>query len=112
MFTWTFALAMLILLLALLSLRERMRLRMMREKPLDLAGSSRPSPFSEAVAGLVGTAGGIYLSLVLLTSFLEVQIPARVHLGSMQMEPLAAFSITLAVVQPFLIRLWQTLHRV
>ncbi|OAT85931.1 hypothetical protein A6M21_05295 [Desulfotomaculum copahuensis] len=100
-----------ILLFVLLSLQERVRLSMVREKPLDLAGSSRPSPFSEAVAGLVGTAGGIYLSLVLLTSFLEIQIPARIHLGGMQMEPLAAFSIALAVVQPFLIRFWQALHR-
>jgi len=112
MFTGTLMVVLLVLLSVLLSLRERMRLRALRDKPFDLAGSSRPTPLSEALAGLVGTAGGIYLSLVLLTTFLEVQIPARVHLGGVQMEPLAAFSIALAVVQPFVLRLWRTLHRV
>ncbi|MBE3587110.1 MAG: hypothetical protein IMW93_00880 [Thermoanaerobacteraceae bacterium] len=100
-----------ILLLFGLSLRERMHLAMVREKSWDIAGEARPSPLSQALAGLVGTAGGIYLSLVMLFTFLQVQLPARVQMGQVQLEPLAAVSIALAIVQPFALRLLQLKRR-
>lgn len=100
----------LIVIVISLSLRERMRLHMFRDKAWDLTESSRPSPFSQALAGLVGTAGGIYLSLVLLFTFLEVQLPDRIHLGQVQMEPLAAVSIGLAIIQPFVLKLFQLIR--
>ena len=93
-----------VLLLVLLSIRERVRLMNMRDKNWDSIGEAKSSPLSRALTGLVGTAGGIYLSLVLLQTFLEMDVPQNVYFGSIALEPLAAASITLAIVQPFAVR--------
>ena len=93
-----------VLLLVLLSIRERVRLMNMRDKNWDSIGEAQSSPLSRALTGLVGTAGGIYLSLVLLQTFLEMDVPENIYLGGIALEPLAAVSITLAIVQPFATR--------
>jgi hypothetical protein len=89
-----------ILLLVALGVRGRADLIRRRQ-----ALEERPSPLSQALAGLVGTAGGIYLSLVLLLEFLNIDVPARVSLGPVSLEPLASISLLLAVIQPFVWRL-------
>lgn len=83
------------------SRKERQQARMS-----DVLSGARVSVLSEALAGLVATAGGIYLSLVLLTSFLKVTLPENVPLFSTNIEPLAGMSVVLALIQPFLLRLW------
>lgn len=65
------------------------------------------SPFSQALTQLLGIAGGIYLSLVLLTSFLGLEIPEKINFGSGSLDPLAVFSLVIAIVQPFILRIWQ-----
>ncbi|WP_425060913.1 hypothetical protein SCACP_16730 [Sporomusa carbonis] len=60
----------------------------------------RPSPFSNAVQDLVSTAGGVYLSLVLIVSFLKIELPERITIGILSFDPLAMTSIGLAVIQP------------
>lgn len=67
------------------------------------------SPFAEAVRQLVGVAGGIYLSLVMLTGFLGMNLPERVMIKQMELDPLALFAIGLACVQPILLTCW---HRI
>lgn len=104
-------LAFLLAFLLFFSLRERMRMSALRSQGWDVAEISRPSPLSQALAGLVGTAGGIYLSLVLLFTFLGLELPERVMLWGVQVEPLAAISIALAVVQPFVLRIWYCVRR-
>lgn len=98
--------ALIVLLLIAISLRERIRWQHMRDKDWDVIGEAKSSPLSQAVLNLVGTAGGIYLSLVLVQTFLEFELPKQVSIGSMALEPLATLSIALAIVQPFAIRLW------
>ena len=66
----------------------------------------RMSPFSQALANLVGTAGGIYLSLVMLTTFLDVPVPEKVILVGIYIEPLAGVSIFLAIVQPYILKIY------
>ncbi|GAB6157576.1 hypothetical protein JCM39194_07760 [Desulfotomaculum varum] len=98
-------------LLVVLSLRERMRMSRYR-KEWDVIGESKSSPLSESLAGLVGTAGGIYLSLVMLKTFLEIDVPARVNISVVSLEPMAAVSFILAIISPFINRLkkgWQRL---
>ncbi|MBE3585634.1 MULTISPECIES: hypothetical protein [Desulfofundulus] len=102
---------LLLVVLIILSIRERMRLAVLRSKAWDVSELSTPSPLSQALTGLVGTAGGIYLSLVLLFTFLGYELPERVYLGKIQVEPLAALSIALAVVQPFFLRIFQLRRR-
>ncbi|KLU63452.1 hypothetical protein CEB3_c01710 [Peptococcaceae bacterium CEB3] len=82
------------------SVRERRFLLMWRSRPAPI-----PGPLSTGLAQLVGTAGGIYLGLELLFSFL--QIPENWWSGStFVVEPLALVSLILAIVQPFLVRAW------
>ncbi|MCL6634144.1 MAG: hypothetical protein K6T29_00015 [Peptococcaceae bacterium] len=101
-----------ILLLAALSVRERVRLRLLREKDWSTIGEPRASPLSQALANLVGVAGGIYLSLVLAVTFLELQMPERVEVCGYSLEPLAAASILAALVQPYLQRVINAWRRI
>lgn len=104
--SWTFLLSLLaVLLLVGLSLRERVRLRILRSKKGWDEQSSQVSPFSEAITNLIGMAGGIYLSLMVFFSFLELDLPTRVRVLSLSVEPVAAVSFALALVQPFVLRL-------
>lgn len=70
------------------------------------AASASPSPLSQAIQELVGTAGGIYLSMIALISFLKIDIPERITVLHVAFDPLAFIAITIAVVQPIVIRLF------
>jgi len=94
-----------ILLLVSISVRERVLLYRYRDKDWSAIGEGRSSPLSQALANLVGVAGGIYLSLVVIATFIEVQLPERIHLGGLSMEPLAAVSILMAIAQPYMQRI-------
>lgn len=59
----------------------------------------RTTPLSEALGRLIGNAGGIYLSMVLLLTFLGFDPPERVMFGRLELEPLATVAIVLALVQ-------------
>ncbi len=59
------------------------------------------SPLSKAVSELVGIAGGIYLALELLTSFLSIELPEKVAAYGLSLDPLAVLSIVLALSQPY-----------
>lgn len=95
-----------IVLLIVISVRERIRWHTMRDKNWDAIGEAKSSPLSQAITGMVGTAGGIYLSLILMQTFLELQIPRSLQVSGVSLEPLAALSIALAIVQPFAMRLF------
>ena len=80
------------------SVRERKYLMMWRSRPAH-------NPLATALSQLVGTAGGIYLSLELLFSFLK--IPENWwSQAEFFVEPLAVISLLLAIVQPFGLRVW------
>lgn len=67
----------------------------------------KPSPFSTAVQDLVATAGGVYLSLVMIVSFLKLDVPERIVISIVTFDPLAMTAIVVAVVQPFVSKLFQ-----
>lgn len=88
----------------ILSVRER-KFRMMWR-------SSQPTSnqLATILSQLVGTAGGIYLSLELLFSFLK--IPEDWWSKSdFFVEPLAAFSLLLAILQPFALKAWMRFRK-
>lgn len=87
------------------SVRERVRLRLYREKDWGGISESKAGPISQALANLVGMAGGIYLSMIALVSFLEIELPASIRIGRISMEPLAVLAFGLALLQPFIIRI-------
>lgn len=108
MITGSIVLVFMVMILIIYSIRERVRLRReYRDKAWDVT-QGKASPLSEALTGLIGTAGGIYLSLVTFFSFLELQMPPRVEIFKFNLEPLAAISLSLAIMQPFVVKL---MHR-
>lgn len=90
------------------SVREKTRQINLRDMASDPA---RPSPLSRAIVELVGTAGGIYLSLHLGRDFLSLNVPDRVSVRRLEMEPLAALSLFLALVQPYVLRMYQSFKK-
>lgn len=97
-----------LLALAYLSVAERAKgyqRRLERSEPLPVEPEA--SVMSQALVELIATAGGIYLALLLVRNFLQINLPERVVFWGLQVEPLAAFSLLLALVQPYLIRFWQ-----
>ena len=63
------------------------------------------SPLSLAIQDLIGTAGGIYLAITLLISFIKIVIPDKIIIFAIEVEPIALISILLAVFQPVIERI-------
>jgi len=99
-----FIFTLLVLVLLVLSVKVRLDNQAIKERSWD-GSETKSSPLSEALTGLIGTAGGIYLSLVMLFSFMELHVPNKVEFFRVGLEPLAAVSFALAIAQPFLIRI-------
>lgn len=93
---------------AVFSLRERRKKRQWR----SAAPASLPSSLSHALAQLVGTAGGIYLSLELLCSFLGLRHEDWQGLTPLTIDPLAALSLFIAIIQPYVVKVWGLIRRV
>ncbi|MCR4440913.1 MAG: hypothetical protein QHH10_02135 [Peptococcaceae bacterium] len=98
---WKTGIVLLVLAVLLGAVKTRINLK--RTRSLEKIENAAPSPASVALAELVAIAGGVYLSLVLLTSFLDMSVPDRVRVLNMTMDPLALIAILIALVQPFLI---------
>lgn len=64
------------------------------------------SPASLAIGELVAVAGGIYLALTLLTSFLKISMPDRLTFFDWSVDYLAAIAIILAIFQPLCVALY------
>ncbi|HHX95918.1 MAG TPA: hypothetical protein GX687_00400 [Clostridia bacterium] len=64
------------------------------------------SPFSYVIAELVAVAGGIYLALLLLVTFLEISLPERLVLYDWSLDFLATLALLLALLQPIFLALY------
>ncbi|EIW18545.1 MULTISPECIES: hypothetical protein [Pelosinus] len=100
MYSWSILLGFSLLLI--LSLLERIKYF---RQTYD-AGDVKSSPLSLAIQELVAIAGGIYLSLVMLISFLKLDIPHKILFFQMWIDPVACIAILLSIIQPFFIRLF------
>lgn len=88
-----------------LSLVERVRIkRALFTGRKELPVEPRSSPLAAALAELLAIAGGIYLTLLVTVTFLEIEVPPSISVGSISLEPLAAISLFLAILQPWLVR--------
>lgn len=106
MFSSVFVFALAVFILLVLSVKERLRNRSLKERAWE-GMETKSSPLSEALTGLIGTAGGIYLSMVMLFTFMELDVPKKVEFLQIGLEPLAAISFSLAIAQPFFTRVRQ-----
>lgn len=78
----------------------------MRTYRISGSGENMPSPASRALAELVGIAGGIYLSLVMMVSFLKLGVPETISFGGWSLDPLALIAILVALIQPLVLAWW------
>ncbi|RQD75396.1 MAG: hypothetical protein D5R97_05965 [Candidatus Syntrophonatronum acetioxidans] len=84
-----------------LKLRIKTRKRI-QEDMKNLPTDPVSSPLSNALAELLGIAGGIYLALVMAVSFLQIEIPPKLDIYGLEMEPLAFISVVLALIYPYI----------
>lgn len=110
MFSPVFIFILVVLALVVMSVKMRLENKIFRDRAWD-GSETKSSPLSEALTGLIGTAGGIYISLVMLFSFMELKVPPKIEVFKVGLEPLAAVSFAMAIIQPFLIRLLQLRKR-
>ena len=97
----------LLVLLALMAVSVLLRIdNKNRTQKQEIPEHTEPSPLSQALQELVAQAGGIYLSLVLLVSFLQIDLPERWAIIGIKMDPLAFISLGLAMIQPVVIRIY------
>lgn len=94
---------MLLVIGVVISVRERKYRMMWRSQPTS-------NQLATALSQLVGTAGGIYLSLELLFSFLKIPEDWWSY-SIFFVEPLAAISLFLAILQPFVLSAWIRLRK-
>lgn len=78
------------------------------EKILEGATSS---PASLALGEIVAVAGGIYLALVLVATFLNMELPEKIYLASLAVDPLALAAIVVALLQPIILGLYYNLKK-
>jgi len=95
---------MLLIIGIVISVRER-KYRMMWR-----SSQSSSNLLATALSQLVGTAGGIYLSLELLFSFLKIPEDWWSN-SNFFVEPLAVISLLLAILQPFGLKAWIRLRK-
>lgn len=100
MYSWSILLGFSLLLV--LSLLERIKYF----RQTDNAGDAKSSPLSLAIQELIAVAGGVYLSLLMLISFLKLDVPQKILLFQMWIDPIACIAILLSIIQPFFIRLF------
>lgn len=75
-------------------------------KKLSTEKEATQSPLSKTVQELVSTAEGVYyLALIMLIFFLRLDVIDKISLGGISCDPVAFFSLTLAVVQPFVLKI-------
>jgi hypothetical protein len=97
----------LVLLAVSVTLRSR---RMERISARQVEGIA--SPMSRAIQATVGYAGGIYMTLVMLASFLQVEVPEKILItNGFLVEPLAFVAVVLAFIQPFFLIIWDKMKR-
>lgn len=94
------------MMMLVLSVLKRVNIRNQRiSKFKNLPTDPLESPVSSAISEMLGVAGGIYLALLMLVSFLQIDIPSMVNIYGMEIEPLALISIIITLIQPYVVEL-------
>lgn len=93
-----------------LAVRSKVRLKSrsgLGKTTFELPTQPADSIFSLALAELIATAGGIYVSLLLLFSFLDLATPGKMGIVGLQVDSLAAVSLVVALLQPIIARIFR-----
>ncbi len=95
-----------ILILFFLLLTFSLLQRLKRYRQMNSTNEIKISPLSLALQELIAISGGIYLSLIMLVSFLKLDIPDKVMILELSLDPVACISILLTIIQPFFIKIF------
>ncbi len=95
-----------IILFALTVWAVRSRVNIKRRRAFDTMETAVASPASVAIGELIAIAGGIYLSLMVVVSFLKITLPDTVTISHLQLDPLAIIAIVIALLQPIFMSLY------
>lgn len=95
-----------LLLVGLIAYAVRSRVYLRRRRTGEALENAVPSPASVAMGELIAIAGGIYLSLILLVSFLKISMPDKIIIFSMSIDPLALIALSIAILQPVILSVY------
>jgi len=99
-----------LLIVLILAVKTKRKIRSVRN--LERIENAVESPASLAIGELVAVAGGIYLALTLLTTFLKISMPERLVFFNFSVDYLAAIAIILAICQPIcLVLYYKIMHK-
>ncbi|MDP2857461.1 MAG: hypothetical protein Q8P50_05715 [Bacillota bacterium] len=101
----SFFLGVVLLGFSALSVRRRVRNRVkVYEERTGEDVPQTPSPASRAIMELGGLAGGIYIAITALMSFLQLSLPDKVSVLGVQIGPIALLALLIAIIQPYFAR--------
>ncbi len=92
-----------VIIFILFFLAIRIKISLKRRREMGYPESAIDSPASLAIGELVAVAGGIYVALLVLTSFLKITMPERMNFYGWSVDYLAAMAIILALIQPIVL---------
>jgi hypothetical protein len=92
-----------VIIFILFFLAIRIKISLKRRREMGYPENAVDSLASLAIGELVAVAGGIYVSLLLLSSFLEITMPERMYFYGWSVDYLAAIAIILALIQPIIL---------
>ncbi len=81
-------------------------LRVYRLRQIAESAEIKASPLSLAIQELISLAAGVYLSLIMLISFLKLDMPAKITVLQISIDPVACTAIGLAIIQPIVLKLF------
>ena len=99
---WNAILAILLVIVAVyVSMAIRVN-RIMAVRARKTSIEERSSPLAEAIKDFVAVAGGVSLALSAMAEFLKVPVPMQATIWGTQFDPVALFSICLAILAPII----------
>lgn len=96
---------LLVVILIGFAVREKVRLKVRTSSAAGMPEELKSSPVSQALAELVAIAGGVYLSLLMLTTFLGLELPPKVILLSVEIDTIAGIALVITLLQPFILKI-------
>lgn len=96
-----------ILVLICLGITWSIKVRVKRFRNILDSMETKPSPLSMAIQELIAVAGGLYLALIMLVSFLKIDVPEKIFVHNISLDPLACIAVIIALFQPLILKLFK-----
>ncbi|KUO52269.1 MAG: hypothetical protein APF76_04330 [Desulfitibacter sp. BRH_c19] len=102
---------LLIVVLIGFAVREKVKHKVRTSSASGIPEEIKSSPVSQALAELVAIAGGVYLSLLMLTTFLGLELPSKMKLVSVEIDTIAGIALILTLAQPFILKIFKKITK-